>query len=83
MKAVLCQHFGIADDLVIGDIADPVAGPKPEEAWEDGVPPAGAATAASAAWTAVPATLTDIAATAAAARATRRRGKGSTMYMTI
>ena len=62
---------------------DPVIGPKPEEAWEDGVPPAGAATAASAAWTAVPATLTDIAATAAAARATRRRGKGSTMYMTI
>jgi NADPH2:quinone reductase len=27
VKAVLCQHFGIADDLVIGDIADPVAGP--------------------------------------------------------
>ena len=27
MKAILCQQFGTADDLVVADIADPVAGP--------------------------------------------------------
>jgi NADPH2:quinone reductase len=27
MKAILCQRFGTADDLVLADIADPVAGP--------------------------------------------------------
>src|SRR5262245_28316806 len=27
MKAVLCQRFGTPDDLVIADIAEPVAGP--------------------------------------------------------
>src|SRR5205807_1944849 len=27
VKALLCRHFGTADDLVVGDVADPVAGP--------------------------------------------------------
>ena len=27
MKAILCQRFGTPDDLVLADIADPVAGP--------------------------------------------------------
>jgi len=26
MKAVLCQRFGTPDDLVVGDVPDPVAG---------------------------------------------------------
>ena len=27
MKAVLCQRFGTADDLVLADIPDPAPGP--------------------------------------------------------
>jgi NADPH2:quinone reductase len=27
MKAILCQHFGMPDDLVFADIPDPIAGP--------------------------------------------------------
>ena len=27
MKAILCQQFGTADDLVLGDIPEPHAGP--------------------------------------------------------
>jgi len=59
------------------------SGTEPDETWEEGVPPAGDATAASAAWTADPARLTASVATAAAVRATRRGDNGSTMYMTI
>ena len=56
-------------------------GTEPDETCEEGAPPAGDATAASAAWTAD--TLKDSAVAAAAVRATRRRDKDSTMYMTI
>jgi len=64
--------------------ADPgglALGTEPDETCEEGAPPAGDATAASAAWTAD--TLKDSAVAAAAVRATRRRDKDSTMYMTI
>jgi NADPH2:quinone reductase len=27
VKAILCQHFGTSDDLVLGDVPDPIAGP--------------------------------------------------------
>ena len=60
-----------------------VSGTEPDETWEEGAPPAGDATAASAAWTAYPHTLKDSAVAAAAVRATRRRDNDSTMYMTI
>ena len=66
-----------------GPELDTAADTEPDETCEEGVPPAGDATAASAAWTAYPATLTNSAAVAAAVRATRRRDNDSTMYMTI
>src|ERR1051326_886711 len=51
----------------------PVVGTEADETCEEGVPPAGGLTAASAAWTADPATPTDSATTAAAASAARCR----------
>jgi hypothetical protein len=59
------------------------SGTEADETWEEGGPPAGDATAASAAWTTDPATLRDSAVAAAAVRATRRRDNDGTMYMTI
>src|SRR5271169_1804329 len=70
---------GEPEGLALG--ADP--GPDPDETWEEGVPPAGDAIAASAACTADPATPADSTAVAAAVRATRRKENDSTMYMTI
>jgi len=59
------------------------SGPESDLTWEEGAPPTGEATAASAAWTADPATLKDIADAAMAVSAARRRVNNSTMYMTI
>src|SRR5579859_4898311 len=58
-------------------------GSEADETWEEGVPPARVTTAASAAWTADPATLTASAAAAAAVGTIRRRDNDSTMHMTI
>src|SRR5580704_12562332 len=75
-----------AASLGTGELVGPAVGARsgrePDETWEEGVPPAGDATAASAAWTADPATVRDSAVAAAAIRATRRRDNSSTMYMT-
>jgi hypothetical protein len=67
----------------VGPEVGTTADTESDETWEEGMPPTGDATAASAAWTANPATLTDSTAVAAAVRATRRRDNDSTMYMTI
>ena len=72
-----------AEPLDPGEPVRPAVGAESDETWEEGAPPAGDATAASAAWTADPAMPKDSAAVAAAVRATRRRDNDSTMYMTI
>jgi hypothetical protein len=76
-----------AEPLDAEELAGPevgrASGTEADETWEEGGPPAGDATAASAAWTTDPATLRDSAVAAAAVRATRRRDNDGTMYMTI
>ena len=76
-----------AESLGTGELVGPAvgacSGSEPDETWEEGVPPAGDATAASAAWTADPATLRDNAVAAAATRDSRRRDNGSTIDTTI
>ena len=54
-----------------------------DETWDEGVPPADDAIAASAAGTADPATLKETAAAATARRAALRSENDSTMYLTI
>src|SRR5579859_5700356 len=67
----------------VGPEVGTVPGSEADETWEEGVPPARVTTAASAAWTADPATLTASAAMAAAVGTIRRRDNDSTMHMTI
>jgi len=64
----------------VGPDGDTAPGKEADETCEEGGPPAGDTTDASAAWTADTATPTD---STAAVRATRRRDNDSTMYMTI
>jgi hypothetical protein len=70
-----------------GEADDPAAGEDPgttaDETWDDGIPPAGDTTAASAAGTADPATLTASAAAVTAVRAIRPSNDDSTMNTTI